>query len=404
MKTRILFVDDEQRVLDGLRRSLRRYRSRWDTSFANGGEAAQQEFAKAPFDIVVSDMQMPGMDGYTLLSYIREEFPDTVRIILSGQTDQAAALKSVSVSHQFLAKPCEGEQLREVLDRACAVRDLCSSSHLRAAISRLGKLPSSPRIFLALMEVMAYEDTSSNEVADIVEQDMAMSAKLLQIVNSAYFGLPRTLASVREAVIFLGMGMIRSLVLSQEAFASFKPSRGFGGADLDREQRHGILTATVARELCEDPKLGEQASLAGMMHDIGVMIIATQSPKDLVKLGARPTHDAHDAFERGILGTTHAELGAYLLGTWGVPLRVTEAVAFHHNPMAVDHSGFDVITAVHVADALVSELTAHPSLVGTGAELNTTYLKFLGLTERLPEWRQQAEMIIAEAQENSDAA
>lgn len=408
MKTRILFVDDEQRVLDGLRRSLRRYRERWETTYANGGEVAMAEFEAAPFDIVVSDMQMPGMDGYALLSHIREEYPDTVRIILSGQTEQSVAMRSVSISHQFLAKPCEGERLREVLDRACAVRDLCASSHLRGVISKLGNLPSSPKIFLALTQAMADEDTGAPEVAEIVERDMAMSAKLLQIVNSAYFGLPRTVSSVRDAVVFLGMGMIRSLVLSEEAFRSFKSNPAFTTRQLEDEHEHAMLTATAARALCADSKLAEQAFLAGMLHDIGTMIIATQCPRDLFRLRmaqkAENDDDRTGGVEREVLGTTHAQLGAYLLGTWGVPLRVTEAVAFHHDPGCVDHTEFDVITAVHVADALVSELSSRNSPIGEPSGLDTAYLERLGLTGQIDEWRATTEKTIAEAKEKSDAA
>ncbi|MFT5050334.1 MAG: HD-like signal output (HDOD) protein [Chlamydiales bacterium] len=403
MKKRILFVDDEQRVLDGLRRSLRRYRDRWDTSFADGGEAAKLELENSHFDVVVSDMRMPGMDGFTFLSHVRQEYPDTVRIVLSGQTERETALKSVSVSHQFLAKPCEGNALREVLDRACAVRDLCANPRLRSTISRLGALPSPPKVYLALTQAMADEDTSAGDIGEIIEKDMAMSVKILQIVNSAYFGLPREVSSIRDAVSFLGQNMIRALVLSQEAFSSFEGNEAFTTNDLKLELEHAMLTGAVARGMFEDAKVGDQAFLAGMLHDIGVLILATQFPDDLLKLAALEDSGMRvTERERQLLDTTHAEIGAFLLGTWGLPIRVTEAVAFHHDPTLVDHTEFDIVTAVHVADAFVSEMCPTTSPIPRETEIDMAYIDRLGIRDELPTWRKAAAEVIANHEGESD--
>jgi DNA-binding NtrC family response regulator len=139
---RILFVDDESRILDGIRRMMRTERERWEMEFALGGEAALLAFDSGNFDVVVSDMRMPGMDGATLLTHIRDRSPASVRIILSGHTELEAAIRAIPVAHRFLAKPCDAVALRETLERACTLQDLLSRAEIRRVVSTIGELPS----------------------------------------------------------------------------------------------------------------------------------------------------------------------------------------------------------------------------------------------------------------------
>ena len=401
MKKKVLFVDDERSVLDGLRRSLRRYRDHWDTHFAEGGELAIEELSKAHFDVVVSDMRMPGMDGYELLCHVREHYPSTLRLILSGQTEKDVALRAIGVSHQFLAKPCEGEDLRKVLDRACAVRALCTDEKLQARLSGVQSLPSVPSIFLELTEVLADEESCAADVAQVIEKDSAMSAKVLQVVNSAYLGLPREVSKIQDAVSFLGMGSIRALTLAEGAFSSFEPSKHFSVADMERMQSHGMLVGEIARVISPDSKVAEQAQLAGVLHNIGNLILALHWTEDFAhcqqSLGV-----GMDLLQSELecYGTTHGRVGAYLLGSWGLPLRVTEAVAFHHDPSRVEHDEFSALTAVHVADALMDELLESDQDGAQPCRLDEVYLERLGLTHLLPQWRKQAEAVAFAREEN----
>ncbi len=378
-------------MLDGLRRSLRRERNKWEMVFVDSGDAAMAEMELAPFDLVVSDMRMPGMGGHDLLSRVRDDFPDTVRIVLSGQTDSEVAARSVAVSHQFLAKPCKGEQLREILQRACAVRELIQNERVRRSISQLGSLPSAPEVYLKLTAALADPEISAKEVGQIVEQDMGLAAKILQVVNSAYFGLPREMSHIHEAVSFLGIKLIQVLTLAEETFAPFEGSPFFSARDLRVEQEHGLLTASVARAISEDERIAERAFLAGMLHDLGVVLLATERPHETKRvadgyLSELPWWER----EREVLGVHHGQVGAFLLGTWGLPIPVTEAVAFHHEPETIAHKGFDVVTAVHVASGLVTELKPRSNPCEVAAELDLGYLERLGVAEHLPGWRETA--------------
>ena len=188
---RILFVDDESNILDGIRRSLHADRERWDMQFVVGGEAALKVCAGSSFDVVISDMRMPGMDGATLLGHIRDRFPNTARIILSGFSDATLATRAILVAHRFLAKPCNASELHSAIERVCAMQDLLSSPKLRGIVGAVGELPSLSATYTDLTHALKDPKTSIQQVAEIIERDIAMSAKVLQLANSAFFGLAR---------------------------------------------------------------------------------------------------------------------------------------------------------------------------------------------------------------------
>ncbi len=395
---RILFVDDEQRVLDGLRRSLSRQRSRWSMAFVDGGEAALEAFAEQPFDVIVTDMRMPGMDGATLLCEIKERYPDTVRIVLSGHSEHEAALKSVSTAHQFLSKPCEAAKLQEVVERSCNLQQLFADAALKKAIGKTDSLPSLPTTFAELRQRLDDPEVSIAEVAEVIERDMAICAKVMQIVNSSFFGLPQNISDIQKAVSYLGTRTIQDITLSVEVFRPFATSGEGAKSFFEGLQKHAYLTALLARKLVDHPNQGDDAFMAGLLHDIGKLILASQSPEDFEQvLDAMLSRGVSmDQVEREILGTGHAEVGAYLLGIWGLPNTVVEAVAHSHHPGQVHHESFEVLSAVHVADFL-----SHSLMNGeTGSErgvdptLDVDYLGRLGVAERLPEWQALAAEVL----------
>src|SRR5271157_5517649 len=242
---RVLFVDDEPRFYEGLQRLLRPQRHEWEMAFAPSGHAALALMEASPFDVIVSDMRMPGMDGAALLCRVRELYPQVVRIVLSGHTELSAALQVVPVAHQFLAKPCDAEMLRVAIERACHLKALLSDDSIRRTVTALGDLPSVPRTYEALMQAVGDPDVTLLKVARIIEQDVGISAKVLQLVNSAFFGISHSMTNIQSAVSYLGINTLKSLVLSVEIFRAFKPQRDLKGFSLERLQRHALLTAQI---------------------------------------------------------------------------------------------------------------------------------------------------------------
>ena len=384
---RVLFVDDEPHILEGIQRMLRSYRHVWDMEFVNSGDAALRAMETQPFDVVVTDMRMPGMDGAALLKEVKARFPRAVRIILSGYGDLEAAMQSVWVSHQYLPKPCEADKLKSVVDRACNLEMFLQDPILQATLGELGELPVLPRMYRALVEALAKPEVDLKRVGMIVERDQAIAAKILQIANSSCFGMRREITSIEQATNDLGALTIQGLVLSGEVFREFENSDSVESLFLEREQKHSLLTASIARRLLPGKRSADKAFLVGALLDIGVLVIAASLPERLAVLleaGAGITEPFHEVEER-VFGVSHAGIGAYLLGLWGLPYPIVEAIAHHHHPSRVkEESEFGVLAAVHVADTLAHELGSCAAIT---PPLDEELLRGLGVAERIPEWR-----------------
>jgi putative nucleotidyltransferase with HDIG domain len=358
---RILFVDDDPAVLEGLRLSLRRKRAVWEMTFVNGGEAALVEIARKSPDMVVADMRMNGMDGATLLGRVAAVAPQAIRIVLSAQMDEDASARAVSVAHRFMTKPCESAALEELIARALELQDRLNSDFLREKLGGLDSVPSLPRSYLALSEAMRDPHVSIDTVSGIIVQDTAMAAKVLQLINSSFFGLPRQIVNIKQAVSYVGLQTMRTLVLVHSTFQKL------GVSDLpamERLQAHALAAARIARKLFPDRQRAERAETAALLHDIGKLMLLSRLPNEYAEIRelARQQGSALSACERARFGVTHAEVGGYVLGLWGLPPDVIEAVANHAAPWC-EIMQLDLTAAVQIADWLSVEV------FGTGDEL-----------------------------------
>ncbi len=351
---RLLFVDDEPDVLDGLRDALRRQRHRWDMTFLTSPyDAVDLVIEGDPFDVVVSDMRMPGMDGAELLSRVQEAQPTAVRVVLSGHAEAEAALRAALVAHLFLAKPCDPDVLRHTLERCCGMAAVLEDVELRGATGSVGALPPAPSIYRELTVALSNPEVGARAVSAIIARDPALCAKVLQLVNSAFYGLGRRISSTDEAVSYLGVSTVRSLAVALSAFASFEGSQEHL---LEELHRHSMLTANLAAQLVGRAAERDDAFLAGMLHDVGKLVLDLHDSSYLagVEREARETGGEPVEVERSIRGCTHADVGAYLLALWGLPIEIVEAVALHHGPVEIEDA-LSLPNAVRIADLLAGE-------------------------------------------------
>lgn len=396
MKKRIvLFVDDEKNVLLGLERMFHPMRGEWEMLFAESGEVALNVMNARRVDAVVSDMQMPGMSGCDLLAEISRKWPDTVRIILSGHTKKEYYYRSFSVAHRILAKPCTPGLLKNAVEKACATRKTLNRPSLRKLVSRLSSLPSLPPLYRELVSELESADGSLDRIGRIVSKDVSMTAQILHVVNSALFGLSGHVDNPVQAVSLLGIDSLKGLVLTVGIFSQFtqKQRRLF---ELDKLWAHSMTVGVFIRRILKmenyDPGPSDDSITIGLLHDVGKAVLIGNIPdyKRVIE-AAEEKRVPVFKMENERFGATHAEIGAFLLGLWGMPDQILEAIAFHYRPNECPNAEFGFLTALHVADFLEHELV-EPN--GTTCVLDTDYLVKVGVLEKLSGWRKACKALL----------
>jgi HD-like signal output (HDOD) protein/CheY-like chemotaxis protein len=383
-------VDDEPMVLSGLKRSLNSMKQEWEMVFVAGGQEALQAMAMQPFDIIVTDMRMPVMNGAQLLEEIKIRFPQCLRFILSGQADRESILKTVDPAHQFLSKPCEATELKSRLTRALTIRNLLQNPELRGLVSKLESLPTLPTLYMELNKELNKDEPSVSRIGQLVSEDMALTAKMLQLVNSAFFGLPVHHSSASRAVLLLGLDIIRALVLSTHVFSKFQTNL-LNEADVEYLWKHSTLVASHARKIAMHEKVNQrmvdECFTSGLLHDLGKLTLASalgEKYRDVLSL-VRNTGMSIVPAEVQLLGCTHAEIAAYLLSVWGLSDNVIEGVAWHHRPSESNQTGFSTVVATHVACMYDEE--QNPYWLADGTSFDFDYIRKIDCLEKEQEWR-----------------
>lgn len=377
MPQRVLFVDDEVGVLQGLSRLLFEM-DEWDMVFVDSGEKALEELRRGRFDVIVSDMCMPGMDGAMLLSRVHAEWPAVVRIILTGHSELEATFRAMPVAHSFLTKPCKPGLVQQVVGKSCALASLLDDEALRTLAGSIVALPVQPDVHASLLDAVADSRVDMSRVAALVRGDVGLSSKVLHLTNSAFFGSPCNFVSVDRALSYIGAGMFRRLVLSRKVFGTGGDALARDGLSLEIEQRHAAACADLAYRIAPRPEQRDDVFLAGLFHDVGKLIWASRQPGTDAAYGGPLSHECR------------ARLGAYLLGLWGLERHVVDAVAYHHDPATASGAAAELATVVHVADGLSRALDEERS--GRGGELmvDVGHLERTGALSKLDEWRQMS--------------
>ncbi|MBX3205639.1 MAG: HDOD domain-containing protein [Labilithrix sp.] len=384
---RVLLVDDEPRIVAGLQRLLRPHRALWDVSVATSAHEALAILDDQSFDVIVSDMRMPVMDGAAFLRVAREKYPATMRIVLSGQTDATAAERVVPVAHQFLSKPTDPVILLETLRRVADTRGDIADPRVHAAVGGIDALPSLPSICRELIELVSREDSGVEEIVHVVQREPAIVLKLLQVVNSSFFGLRRRICSVLEAITYLGTERLKNLVMSLSIVNSLPPRAT--RFDATEFHRHSLEVARVARLVAGGGERAETSFVAALLHDVGKLVMASTMPAVYNEIAAHAEASgvSFEEAERQRGDSGHVKVGACLLELWGLPFPVVEAIVGHAKAPALEGAGLQSRDAVYIAHRLVE-----PGLEPLGTDADRAYLERVGVLARLPE-------LIAEAGE-----
>lgn len=361
MKHSILFVDDEPNILHALKRMLRPYADRWDMTCCDSANEAYRALEDGFFDAVVSDMRMPIVNGAEFLSRVRTDYPNCIRIALSGYSDSELIMESVKAAHIFLSKPAQPDIIISSITRALSLRALVDNEAVRTLVSKIKSLPSLPTIYEEINTEISSPNCSMHRIGEIVESDIGMSAKVLQLANSAFFGLAREVQSPVEAANFLGLETVRGLTLSIKVFENFE-TVGADGVDFSSLWSHSQLTASCARTIATSLGLPSNEVSAcctgGLLHDIGRLLLQAYFSEEYLKVTELVNQHGQDTLtaEMHCFGVTHDLLGSYLLGLWGLPNIIVESVAYHHDASQLDFSNFGPCEVVYLSHAIAKEL------------------------------------------------
>ncbi|ACS86503.1 HDOD domain-containing protein [Musicola paradisiaca] len=362
----VMFVDDESRVLSGIERALMMQDTGWEYRFASSGQEALAMLEEKPADVVVSDMRMPFMDGAELLAQVRNRWPGTIRIILSGYSEPAATLRMLDVAHRFVSKPCDSTVLLTMIESALTLRDMFRNPAVIEIVGGVNRLPAAPKVFTAVCRLLNDPGSDTRHIAELLGSDPALSAKIMQLANSTYFARGGHINDIGNAITHLGLDQVRQLVLASQVFADAKTDHC-----VERLQRNALLAATLAARISSHQGLEPTAAL---LANIAWLIpeLRESDGKAFTALDNVPML---------------AAVGAYLLALWGLPMDIVEAVACHVRPSHSAEKVFGTIGIVHVAVTLVNN-----------GVLDLDYLEQTGVLNKLPQWQE----MLAHIQETRD--
>jgi HD-like signal output (HDOD) protein len=339
-------------------------------------------------------MQMHGMNGSQLLGEVLHRHPNTLRFIRADLADHQAVMKCVGTAHQYLVKPCDAETVVQVLQRAFSLDTWLPGEAVHKIIGQLRRLPSPPQVYFKVVEALQSPEVNLEMIGHQIQDDPAMTAKLLQLVNSAVFGLQLQVSSPTEAVLYLGMETTKSVILLAHTFSYFdKISPRV--LSVSKLWEHSIRVSRVAQAIAEAENASEdvclQAFTAGMLHDAGKLALVANMPEEFMRAVNMAQERGVELWEaeKEVFGASHAEIGGCLLGIWGLPVPIVEAVALHHHPSQLVSKGFSSLSAVHAANVLCHQ--RETTIKGLPLpRLEEAYFSSINLSSRLPEWEQLA--------------
>lgn len=366
--------------------------SNWRISTVSSFAELQQQEAADIVLIATDDIYQCNQS----MHYLSANHPQTVRVLIYPPEQQTNEFSHCfELSHYCLSK---NESTRTFINNATQLiklNRLVHKTRTQDYVNSLGKLPSPPEIYQELSQALGSEQSNARQLSKIISKDPALATKVLKEVNSAYFGFPRNISNIQEAVTLLGVRLLRALSISGQLLNQYPQHRNWSYFSFEKLNQRAVLVARLAQEICKDLRLNtqltDQAFIGGLLHDLGLLIFASQDSQSYRKImimsAQKQTHIC--IIEKQLLGLFHGEVAAYLLSQWKLPPAITEAVLLHHTPQLSVNKDISPLTAVHIADALLPEAeTEIGALVGN--QLHHGYINQLGLEDRITGWQKKA--------------
>lgn len=389
---KVLFVDDNQPLINSFKNYFEKIPKNWAPIYHTDPLKAMDLLIFGDIDIIITDIHMPNMNGVKLLEFVKKEHPDVIRIAISGEEDTPEILAQAKNAHRYIQKPVDLNALRELIERVSTLSEIIPNSDTRKIVASLECIPTTPKVYRELLSELNSEDSSLKHISEIVSEDPALTAGLLKIVNSAFFNLPNEITSVQQAVTLLGLEIVKGVLFSVEMVRTFSidEEKTFSINDI---VEHSLLVANFTKTILEHEHVNraiiEKTFITAILHDIGELVFAYALPeryRTIIEV-SRSFEQTLARLEMQVLGSTHAEAGAYLLGLWGLPDDIVSAIAHHHTPAKASGTAAAILATMHAADYICCKLFPEFRLGGE-EHIEISFLKKLKIHQRLDKWEE----------------
>jgi len=378
----ILFVDDEKSILTALDRLF--FDSDFEVSLAESGEEGLKILESQPIDVVISDMRMPVMDGHQFLRKVKERFPWTTRIILSGYASENELFETIidGSSSLYLLKPWVGAEFKDKIGRIFEAREMYRSLSILEFANKLENLSMISGVYNSVCRLIE-QDADVSAIARVIETDPTVAASVLRVVNSAFYNIKT--GSIIQAITYLGLPVVKSIVLSCNLLQTVRIQvPPFNLSRLARHATHtNMLTAAIYTKLL-GKRLPDNLATAGLLHNIGFVMFLHYFPEKCKIIIQKHLQSGNllslSALEKETFGITHTELGGHLLDWWGLPYPIVECALFQATPLHSAVIEIEAVAAVHLAShyAWTAVLPNLPPMLNTEAfrQIGTTQQHF----------------------------
>ena len=340
---------------------------------------AEALLSKYSVDIIILNLHGSTCAWREWYAQLQRLHPRMARVIVADLSNRSVQPDAVSLAHSFISRRASRRSVIASLARILELQDCLASARLASLMSKLERLPTSKGVYGMLVAETNSPDATALSLSRIVETDIALTARVLQLINSSFFGLGKPVTSVHQALGYLGVSTIRSLAMMMQVHSLFPEAP----LDMNRfmdMQKHGLLVGRLAKRLVTQRETSETALTAGILHDIGglALLLGVPQASHDSRIHASQRHSDID----NLYGVNHTTIGAHLAYLWGLPDKVSEAIAWHHTPSRSPTQEMDALAAVHIADALVFAVETDRA-----PDLDAAFVRRIGVENRIPGWR-----------------
>ena len=358
MLKRILFVDDESQILRSITRLF--MDTEHEVITAESGEEALKILENEKVDVIVSDMNMPKMTGYELLSQVKRRFPNIVRIILSGFSDERIVFNALqkNIAKLYIIKPWENEVLINTIEKVFEIETvLRNNENILKLVKNTGELPTIKTSYQRIINAIE-NDEEIYKIVDAIEYDNAIVTKLLHIVNSSYYGVKT--GSIKRAVAYLGIDNIKNIVTTS-AFIDSLSANSKDNKKIERLWDHAFISNRIISIIYNEylnKKIPETEMNAGLLSNVGILFMVHSFRDKYMEIleEVQIKHTSIIEHENKAFGTNHQEIGGYLLQWWDIPLPIVEAALYHHNPFDKNVINQQIVCAAHIAEKYAGDI------------------------------------------------